>query len=97
MDFGQALTALKQGKRVSRSGWNGKGMWLAYWAPGTYKASSELFENCATLAAHAVTSTSKSLDVGGSIVMKTADGSIIFGWLASQTDMLAEDWGIVES
>lgn len=95
MNFGEAIQAMRDGKRVSRSGWNGKGMWLALWRPGTYAASSELFDNCPALRDHALEARSKSLDVCGSIVMKTADGSVLFGWLASQTDMLANDWGIV--
>lgn len=36
MNFGQAIEALKQGKRVSRSGWNGKGMWLALQVPDAH-------------------------------------------------------------
>lgn len=35
MDFGQALTLVKQNHRVSRTGWNGKGMWIAIQRPGT--------------------------------------------------------------
>lgn len=37
-----------------------------------------------------------SAGMAASIVMKTADGSLVFGWLASQTDMLAEDWRVCE-
>lgn len=70
MNFGQAIEALKAGKRVTRPGWNGKGMWLALQVPD-----------------------------GGSkmtlpyIYMRTA-GEIgdLVPWLASQTDVLAEDW-----
>lgn len=93
--FSNALTALKAGYRVRRKGWNGKGMWLALWSAGTYRATSELFENSPALRMHAQLAASKSLDVAASIVMKTADGSIVFGWLASQTDLLAEDWEVL--
>ncbi|MHA1470576.1 MAG: DUF2829 domain-containing protein [Candidatus Asgardarchaeia archaeon] len=77
--FGQAIQALKEGKKVSRSGWNGKGMWLKLMASGGKKASIEgdEFEYC------------------DFINMKTADNKIV-PWLASQTDMLSEDWGIIE-
>lgn len=93
--FSNALTALLNGYRVRRKGWNGKDMWLALWSAGTYRATSELFENAPALRMHAQSMTSKSLDVGASIVMKTADGSIVFGWTASQTDLLAEDWEVL--
>lgn len=93
MNFGEALEALKQGKRVSRSGWNGKNMWLSY-SPGSPGMPADKFwsgnnqkfadENGGTA------------DVLPCITMKTADNKILIGWLASQTDMLAEDWGIIE-
>lgn len=96
MNFGQALEALKQGKRVARAGWNGKGMWLAlsgvdgprsvpaghFWAQPNADYAHSLPERCAT--------------VLPCITMKTATGEILMGWLASQTDMLAEDWEIVQ-
>lgn len=95
MTFGAALEACRGGQRVARSGWNGRGMWVAYWAPGTYAASSELFENCRPARVHAESARSKSVDVAGCLVLKAADGMLVFGWLASQTDMLALDWEVV--
>lgn len=95
-DFSWALHQLKDGKRVRRAGWNGKDMWLALWHPGTYDASSVLFDNCPAARNYAWDARSKTADVVGSIVLKAADGSLVFGWLASQTDMLAEDWELVE-
>lgn len=96
MNFGQALEALKLGSRVRRSGWNGKGMWLALWGPGTYQATSILFENCQPARDYATSCRSGSADVAGCIVMRAADGSLVFGWLASQTDMLADDWECID-
>lgn len=90
--FGDALQALKHGNKVSRSGWNGKGMWLAY-SPGSKSLPSERFwagPNREFAAANGGTA-----DVLPCITMKTATGEILMGWLASQTDMLSEDWGIV--
>jgi hypothetical protein len=72
MNFGDALTALKAGQRVSRSGWNGKGMWLELQRPDAHSKMTLPY-----------------------IFMKTADNNQV-PWLASQTDMLGEDWGIVE-
>ncbi len=80
MNFGQAIEAMKQGKKVARIGWNGKGMYL-------YLADGELLTEAIG---------DGSFPFTDSIVMKTADDKYCIGWLASQTDMLAEDWMIVE-
>lgn len=70
MNFGQALEALKVGRRVAREGWNGKGMWLALQRPDAHSKMSLPY-----------------------IYMSTVTGDLV-PWLASQTDMLAEDWVI---
>lgn len=86
MNFGKAIEALKNGKSVTRSGWNGKGMFL-------YLINGSEFQNALKYGygeyEHEPTITS-------SIAMKTAQNTIVVGWLASQTDMLAEDWEIVK-
>ena len=85
MNFGEAIKALKEGKRVARAGWNGKGMFL-------YLINGREFQNAFKYGygeyEHEPTITS-------SIAMKTAQNTIVVGWLASQTDMLAEDWEII--
>lgn len=91
--FGSALGALKHGHRVARTGWNGKGMWLSLSCDGTREVPVSGFWSKHN-AAHAYANGGKAT-VLPSITMKTADGSILMGWLASQTDMLAEDWHIV--
>jgi len=85
MSFSLAVCALKEGKKVARKNWNGKEMYL-------YKAVVELpypplSENVAWVAG----------TFGNSefIIMKTADNKLI-PWLASQTDLLADDWIVVE-
>ena len=80
MTFGGALEALKAGKKVARTGWNGKGMYL-YLADGKL-LTQEIGDG--------------SYPFTDSIVMKTADKRYCICWLASQTDMLAEDWCIVK-
>jgi hypothetical protein len=100
MSFGDALNALKTGKRVARTGWNGKGMWLSLsCAPGGDAAAGRR-----EIAAENFWSSNNSeyaRQNGGSavvlpcITMKTATGEILMGWLASQTDMLAEDWEVL--
>lgn len=84
MNFGEALAALKAGKRVQRAGWNGKGMWLIL-VPGT--PSAQVREG--TPYANAGLSV---VNINPHIDMKTATGEMQPGWLASQTDMLADDW-----
>lgn len=92
MDFSDALRFLKGGHRIRRANWNGKGMWLALWTSGTYDAEHPLFDHCRWAERLALSTRSKTQDVAPSILMRTADGLLVFGWLASQTDLLAEDW-----
>ena len=92
MDFGSAIQALKAGKRVARIGWNGKDMWLAL-SPGSKALPADKF--WAGPNREYATANGGTADVLPSITMKTATGEILMGWLASQTDMLAEDWTIV--
>ena len=85
MTFGDALDALKQGQRVARKGWNGKDMYvfLAYEAEFSTEADISEFDQ-------------QKVEVGDMLVMKTAQNTFQPGWLASQADMLADDWYIVE-
>jgi hypothetical protein len=93
MNFGQAIEALKEGKKVSREGWNGKGMWLAL-SVGNPSLEAEKFWNPHNR--QFAIENGGQAEVLSVITMKTADNKILMGWLASQTDMLAEDWTIVE-
>ena len=77
MTFGDGLLALKEGKRVSRSGWNGKGMWLELQEPDEHSKM--------TLPYVYLTYPDNAQNTPGARVP----------WLASQTDMLAEDWVLV--
>lgn len=89
MTFGQALELARHGHRVARAGWNGKGMWITY-SPGNPNLPAEKFWS--------PTARRYAEEQGGSapvlpcLLMKTATGEILMGWLASQTDMLASDW-----
>ena len=92
LDFGDAIRALKAGYRVSRSGWNGKDMWLSLSGPlEGRRIPAESFWSIHN-AKYAAQTLDGSANVLPCITMKTADGSILMGWLASQSDMLAEDW-----
>lgn len=85
-DFGFALNALRAGKKVSRSGWNGKGVFVFL------VAGSRFAVNRAPLLG--IYPEGTVIDYRPHIDMKTADGKVV-PWQASQTDVLAEDWGIV--
>lgn len=91
MNFGEALQALKDGKRVSRAGWNGKNMWLVL-VPGSQGLTVDEGRPLAK-AGIAIGTTFNYLP---HIDMWTAQGDLV-PWLCSQTDMLAEDWGVVDA
>lgn len=95
--FEQALSALKDGKRVSRAGWNGKDMFI-YMTVGNV-VSKDFIPKFASLPE----SVKKFLELKGedvvfsaSITMYTANGIMQPGWVATQSDLLAEDWSILE-
>jgi hypothetical protein len=85
MNFGEAIAALKAGQRVRRAGWNGKGMFL-FLVPG-----SRFQVNRAPLLG--IYPEGTEIDYHAHIDMKTAQGYVV-PWLASQSDMLDEDWEI---
>ena len=91
-DFGQAIASLKAGKKVARKGWNGKGMYLWLKLGNTIQKDwckdTMLLEVCEA--------NGGSVEGLPTICMKTADNKVLTGWLASQTDMLANDWILVE-
>ena len=109
MNFGQAIEALKEGKLVQRTGWNGKNMFL-FMRPADELHIDFLIDKGKSLPQavkdyylqdvldnDGVRQTAEPDDVvkfTAYVCMKAADGSIVNGWLASQTDMLSEDWQI---
>lgn len=80
IDFGGAIRLMKDGARVARKGWNGKGMWLTYVSAGAYDVGVKTMIGADDLLPW--------------IGMKTADGKFV-PWLASQTDILADDWCVL--
>ena len=93
MDFGVALMNLKEGHRVARKGWKGKGMYV-------FLASCVNFCTEADLSEFNPTHTEEcnelnGVEVGDMLVLRTAQGTLQPGWLASQSDILAEDWLIL--
>jgi hypothetical protein len=81
MNFGEALESCKIGMKIQREGWNGKGMWLLYVSADKWSTS---------VGPSSVPNAHRLPWIG----MKTVDGGFV-PWLASQSDLLAEDWVVV--
>lgn len=100
MNFGQALEAVKAGKRAARAGWNGKKMFV-YIMPGSAPIATEVrhvngHDTINGVRADLFTDGDTDTTVRmPSFCLRTADGSTVVGWLASQTDLAAEDWELV--
>lgn len=92
MDYSDALRKLKDGHRVARSGWNGKGMWLYCIAADRYAVKTESFN---ALREGLFTGMGDPIELLPWIGMKTADNKFV-PWLCSQTDAMADDWEVVE-
>jgi len=89
-DFGWAIRMLKDGRRMAREGWNGKGMFIVL--QRGYPEGIPINRNTAEATGLPEGTVCRFLPY---IMMRTVDGSFV-PWLASQTDMLAEDWLPVE-
>jgi hypothetical protein len=89
MNFGVALALLKAGKRVAREGWNGKGMFIYLVGPGRYPPSTRAGQSIA------VQHMDGLVPYRPYIAMKTVDEDVV-PWVASQTDLLADDWRLAE-
>lgn len=100
MNFSEALESLKLGSKIQREGWNGKGMYLTL--VHGYPVNGHLNADDVNIEVEGQTQ-GKAGQMLSHIVMKTAGDSQYWGvgysdyvpWLASQTDILAEDWNIL--
>ena len=84
MTFGLAIEAMKKGKKVARSGWNGKEQYIELASNISYVNVKKEVINCRHDA------------IGNKAIAFVGTSGVQMGWLASQADMLAEDWVIVE-
>jgi len=93
MTFGMAIEAARLGKKISRAGWNGKGMWVIY-NPGS--SGQEIAMTAGSIYYNQGLEAVEILPYFDMFTVN-ANGrrAMLPGWLASQTDLLAEDWGIV--
>ncbi len=85
MNFGHAIEMLKAGYAIQRAGWNGKGMFLYLVPANAYPPTTNLAMRLYN---------GKNVPYAAYIAMKTATGEVV-PWLASQTDVLADDWSVV--
>lgn len=81
LPFSGILDYLKQGTRCARAGWNGKGMYVYYVPPNSYPAVTDVAKK----------EFGDTVPYRGYLAMKTVDNEVV-PWVASQTDLLAEDW-----
>jgi hypothetical protein len=84
MNFGEAINAMKSGKRVSRVGWNGQNQYI------------ELATNISYMNTRGEIINAYHSDIGNQAVAFVGTRGVQLGWLASQADMLANDWVIRE-
>ena len=95
MNFGHAIEALKNGLRVQRTGWNGKGMFVWMVDGSIYADGSDDTLVNGVRYEHFDLGPEGSITRMPHLCMHAADGSTVTGWLASQTDLLADDWVVV--
>lgn len=90
LSFGDALNAcINDNVKIAREGWNGKGMFV-------FLVSMSEFNTKADISEYMNAHKEDGVDVNDCLAMKAADDSLVIGWLASQSDLLANDWMILE-
>jgi hypothetical protein len=89
VDFGQALAAVRRGDRIARTGWNGKDMFVVYQAGYPDGIAINANTSRATGIPEGTVCTFRPY-----LMMRTVDGDFV-PWVASQTDLLADDWLVV--
>ena len=84
MNFGKAIVLLKEGKKLRRKGWNGKNQYIELATNISYKnADGEIINiNHKTM--------------GNKAIAFIGTSGVQIGWLASQSDMLSDDWELID-
>lgn len=103
MNFGEAIEAVKNGALIARAEWNGKGMFV-FQRPEDSLSTKMIINRVKSLPdsfkrwieEYRGESETNMVKFNAYLCMKTADGIIVNGWLASQSDILANDWMIIE-
>jgi hypothetical protein len=83
MSFGLAIEAVKRGAKIARAGWNGKNQYVELMYCVSYKNSADEVVNA------------NHCNIGNKALAFVGTSGVQIGWLASQADMLADDWMIV--
>lgn len=94
MNFGLAIEAMKLGHKVCRAGWNGKHMWVALTPGSSFDKGHAKVGHASHHRAEELID-EESISLLPHVDMRSANGDMVIGWLASQTDMLADDWVIL--
>ena len=84
MNFGKAIDLIKEGKKVSRKGWNGKNQYIELATNISYKNADGEIINI------------KHKTMGNKAIAFIGTSGIQIGWLASQSDMLSDDWELID-
>ena len=84
MNFGEAIIAMRKGKKLQRKGWNGKGQYIELAKNISYLNTAGEIINC------------DHENIGNCAISFVGTSGVQMGWLASQADMLADDWQIVK-
>lgn len=84
LTFGIAIEMIKRGFKVARKGWNGKKQYIQLATAISYKSMDGDVVNC------------EHESIGNKAIAFVGTSGVQMGWIASQADMLAEDWVIVE-
>ncbi len=84
MNFGEAIIAMRKGKKLQRKGWNGKEQYIELAKNISYLNTAGEIINC------------NHENIGNCAIAFVGTSGVQMGWLASQADMLADDWQIVK-
>lgn len=84
MEFGKAIQLLKEGKKVQRQGWNGKNQYIELATNISYKNAKGEIINV------------DHNQMGNKAIAFVGTSGVQLGWLASQADMLSDDWKLVD-
>ena len=95
MRFGEAIECARNGKKIARHGWNGKGMYV-YMTKGRLVPTDEWVVRMPSQELTEVEKEKGFVNILPHLDMKTAQDTRIIGWSATQTDMLAFDWYVVD-
>lgn len=86
MNIGEAIQAVKEGKKITREGWNGIGQFVYYVPPARYEACTDVGKEIA--------GQDGKVSYGAYLAIRTTYG-VVNTWVPSISDLLAEDWRVV--